>query len=303
MNLIRMLPVLYVLLTVLESRAQIAQLTVKLYNSAHVSPGDLVQAEERAAGIFRQAKIKISWDLVPPPDEVPDPSKSEAWNPAALHLRLWTRASVGSNTYGEDTLGFRVSTETGTAIIIADEIRNRSVREFTNPGNLLGLVMAHEMGHLLLRSSAHSVEGIMQAKLPTGLRDRRRTLLVFSWQQATFIRAEVYRRTGVQSPESHAGGSQTTHAVHDVVGLAAQPGDTRLTIDVRIYNYSRVSPETLPRAEQEAARIFERAGVATVWRECSVTPRGRQSATQPAHSRMQPGDSPSGSSQTPWQIA
>ena len=61
MNIIRMLPVLYVLLTVLESRAQTAQLTVKLYNPAHVSPGDLVQAEERAAGIFRQAKIKISW--------------------------------------------------------------------------------------------------------------------------------------------------------------------------------------------------------------------------------------------------
>jgi hypothetical protein len=228
MNFVRMLPVLYILLNV-ESRGQIGQdenlrtvlfgnrlidtraglqLTVKLYNSAHVSPGDLAKAEERAAGIFRQAKIKVNWDLVPPPDEVHDGGKSEAWNPADLHLRFWTRVSVRSNSCGEDTLGFRVSTETSTAIIIADEIRNRSATEFTNPGDLLGLVMAHEIGHLLLRSSAHSVEGIMQARLPTALRDRRRTLLVFSRQQATFIRAEIYRRTGVRSPESHAGGSQ-----------------------------------------------------------------------------------------------
>ena len=44
---------------------------------------------------------------VPMPDEVHDHAKSEAWNPADLHLRLWTRSSVGSNTYGEDTCGYR----------------------------------------------------------------------------------------------------------------------------------------------------------------------------------------------------
>jgi hypothetical protein len=79
MLIARMVPVLYVLLNVLESWAQIEQdlnrravlfgnrpidtraklqLTVNVYNSAHVSPGDLVEAEERAAEIFRQAKIK-----------------------------------------------------------------------------------------------------------------------------------------------------------------------------------------------------------------------------------------------------
>ena len=41
-------------------------------------------------------------------------------------------------------------------MIIADEICNRAL-QFTNPGELLGLVMAHEIGHLLL-SEAHSVK-------------------------------------------------------------------------------------------------------------------------------------------------
>jgi hypothetical protein len=136
-------------------------------------------------------------------DEVHDRGKSEPWNPADLHLRLWTRAMVGSNTYGEDTLGFRVSTERSTAIIIADEIRNRAATRFMNPGDLLGLVMAHEMGHLLLRSAAHSAEGIMQGRLPTDLKDGRRTLLVFTRKQGASMQDEVRRRMGLaRLPES-----------------------------------------------------------------------------------------------------
>lgn len=41
-----------------------------------------------------------------------------------------------------------------------------------------------------------------------------------------------------------------------------QPG---LRIDVLVYNYAGLSAETLARAEGEAARIFERAGIETEW--------------------------------------
>src|SRR5438445_737699 len=71
------------------------QLTVKVYNSAHVSRGDLMEAEDRAAIIFHQVKIKIIWDHAPMPNDVHDEFKGEAWNPADLHLRLWTRAVAG----------------------------------------------------------------------------------------------------------------------------------------------------------------------------------------------------------------
>jgi hypothetical protein len=174
------------------------QLTVRVYNSANVPPFDLFEAEHRAARVFRQAKIKTVWEHVPTLGEVQDHVQSEEWNPAELHLRLWTRAGVGLSTYGEDILGFCVSMEMSTAIIISDEIRKRAAIKGTTPGDLLGLVMAHEMGHLLLRSKTHSVEGIMQAQLATDLRDRTRTLLVFTRQQASSIRGEVERRMSVQ---------------------------------------------------------------------------------------------------------
>jgi hypothetical protein len=177
------------------------QLTVRVYNPAHVPPFELSDAEHQAARIFRRAKIKIVWEHVPMPDEVHDHVPSQEWNPADLHLRLWTRASVGLRTYGEDTLGFCVSLEMSTAIIISDEIRKRGATAVTNPGELLGLVMAHEIGHLLLRSKAHSAEGIMQARLATDLRDRTRTLLVLTRQQAIAVRYEVRRRMAVQSAQ------------------------------------------------------------------------------------------------------
>jgi predicted Zn-dependent protease len=110
---------------------------------------------------------------------------------------------MGPSNFSEDTLGFRLSMEKSTAIIIADEVRNRAALQFTNPGELLGLVMAHEIGHLLLRSKAHSAEGIMQSKISTNLRDRRQTLLVFTRKQVASMQAEVRRRMGVAIAGKH----------------------------------------------------------------------------------------------------
>jgi hypothetical protein len=47
--------------------------------------------------------------------------------------------------------------------------------------------------------------------------------------------------------------------------------DTGLKVEIHIYNYSKVSPEMLVRAEQESARIFERVGVATKWFDCPLS--------------------------------
>lgn len=178
------------------------QLTVRVYNSANVPPFDLLEAEHRAEKVFRQAKINILWENVPALGGAHHQVLSEEWNPAELHLRLWTRARAGLSNYGGDILGFCVSMEMSTAIIISDEIRHRAAIHSMTPGDLLGLVMAHEMGHLLLRSEAHSVEGIMQAQLATDLRDRTRTLLVFTRRQARSIRGEVKRRISIQ-PGKH----------------------------------------------------------------------------------------------------
>jgi hypothetical protein len=56
-----------------------------------------------------------------------------------------------------------------------------------------------------------------------------------------------------------------------LVPLGAQSPETTLKIEVNLYNYSRVSAAELARAEQEAARIYGRLGIAMEWRTCPFT--------------------------------
>src|SRR5215813_5538893 len=56
-----------------------------------------------------------------------------------------------------------------------------------------------------------------------------------------------------------------------LVRLNAQTLATELKIEVHVYNYSGVTGESLIRAEQEAARIFQQAGIAATWLDCPIT--------------------------------
>jgi hypothetical protein len=53
--------------------------------------------------------------------------------------------------------------------------------------------------------------------------------------------------------------------------LDAQPPETELKIEIHIYNYSSISDETMVRAEQESARIFQHIGVGAIWRVYPLT--------------------------------
>ena len=70
----------------------------------------------------------------------------------------------------------------------------------------LGPAIAHEIGHLLLRSNAHSAAGVMQpCWRGKDLHQASQGLLLFTAEQAEFIRAEVIQRMTqrevVQGPE------------------------------------------------------------------------------------------------------
>ena len=61
---------------------------------------------------------------------------------------------------------------------------------------LLGHAIAHELGHLLLNSSTHARYGLMAARWRDAELDRAAVgLLLFSPAEASFIRAEVLRRS------------------------------------------------------------------------------------------------------------
>lgn len=173
---------------------------VKVYNCVNLSPGELSRAEREAAKIFQFAGIQLRWTTGPLSAAVNADTPSERWDPASLQLRLWTRAAAGERASNSETMGFCISFENGDAVVLADAIQKRAVFGTTDAADLIGLAMAHELGHLLLRSAAHSVTGIMRSRwTERGLRADDRGYLRFTPGEAESLRNEVRRRMGVKT--------------------------------------------------------------------------------------------------------
>lgn len=166
---------------------------VRVYESINLDSNELSRAEREAERIFRFAGIELTWSSGPTKAEVNDNTPAEMWNTATLQLRLWPSALAGKMPTG--TMGFCLSLDNGDAVVLVDAVRKRAVFGTTSFTTLLGLAMAHELGHLLLRSPKHSVSGIMRARwTERGLRDDERGYFRFTSGEAESIRKEVSRR-------------------------------------------------------------------------------------------------------------
>ena|SRR5215813_6190584 len=90
--------------------------------------------------------------------------------------------------------------EGGDAVVLADVIQERAKFGPTNFSELLGITMAHELGHLLLRSAKHSVTGVMGvAFTETGMAADERGRLRFTSGEGEKMRNEIKRRTVLKS--------------------------------------------------------------------------------------------------------
>ena len=173
---------------------------VNVYNGVNLSSSELSRAEREAEKIFLYAGIQLTWTTGLLAADLNDNATSERGNAASLQLRLWPRAVAGKRPTSSETLGFCLSLENGDAVVLADAIQKRAVFGSTHFADLLGLAMAHELGHLLLRSAAHSVSGIMRARwTEKGLRDDDRGYLRFTATEAESMRTEVRRRMSLRS--------------------------------------------------------------------------------------------------------
>ena len=95
----------------------------------------------------------------------------------------------------EDIFGvaFLAANGTGTYVdIFYDAVEKLHHESNTSPGRLLGHVMAHEVGHLLIGSHAHSNRGIMcPAWSRRELRSMEMGSLLFTGDQARKMRTRL----------------------------------------------------------------------------------------------------------------
>jgi hypothetical protein len=161
-------------------------------NPAHVPVRTVTSAEKSAATIFIKAGVDVKWiDCDVSEACRSEPGPTELW----LHL-LDKRPTILSG----DTLGFALLThaplnEGGYAAVSWEAIRNLADAIEADAGPVLGIAIAHELGHLLLGSHAHSQDGVMAAHLRNSQLARAgRGQLRFDDAQVEAIRNEIRRR-------------------------------------------------------------------------------------------------------------
>ena len=178
-----------------SSKSLLTAVTVDVFNDAGVASPVLKSAEVEAQRIFEAAHIRILWrDCTPAQDkgEV-DPACHALRAPNHLSLRI-VRGSLREN---DDVFGVAFLGADGTGAYSdvfycsVEKLRNA---EHSNLGRILGHVMAHEIGHLLIGSHAHSAWGIMAAKWhDQELQRLEMGRLLFTAEQEKLIYGRLHR--------------------------------------------------------------------------------------------------------------
>lgn len=175
---------------------QSLEITVYVYNVAQVSHGMLRSAENGAAKVFEVAGIRTTWRE--PHSSIPEDleagSRGDPWIPTNIALRIYTRPMMNERPLNEGVMGFVLRFETNSAVILYDRVHDLAVAERTEVAPILGISMAHEIGHLLLRSREHGSQGVMRRNWSsTNLQSAAQSGLHFTAEQSRRIREEVLR--------------------------------------------------------------------------------------------------------------
>jgi hypothetical protein len=142
-------------------------LSVRLYNTSSASVPELEEMKASASQIFNRAGVQVEWiPCAPGPrDSAVCPNPNSAANRIIIFVRLIDAPvqPAHRDQLHRALLG-RANHNTTSAVVFyktACAIEQNAPRIVTR-GQILGHALAHEIGHLLLATDAHSLVGIMK---------------------------------------------------------------------------------------------------------------------------------------------
>lgn len=168
-------------------------LTVRLYNTSGIPASELAAARRAAESILRDIWPDVVFrhcgHAVPSRDRI-DPC-DDSLKPSEVVVRVINapafNATLHPDAYGV-TYVVRETNRGWLATVFSDRIDQAASRVGVEPGTLLGRVMAHEVGHLLLGSSYHGDAGVMIAEWTDGMLARKGVEWRFSMFEAARMR-------------------------------------------------------------------------------------------------------------------
>jgi hypothetical protein len=175
------------------------QIIVSAYNFAHIGSKTLTQSEELATRIFAQAGVDAQWTTGSLSDVktlVNDFSatplgRCTARLPAVLQVQILSRAPNGFPSQG---LGYSLpcAGQGVQVTIFADRVEAVSRTTLASFYRVLAYALAHELGHVLLRSSVHQQNGLMKGIwTKTDWQRAAVTVVAFAPHDASFMAEEL----------------------------------------------------------------------------------------------------------------
>ena len=174
--------------------------TVLVYNHAHVAHSILAAAEREAGKILDAASVRIIWVECPmasTPDSAARPCLGTL---KSTDIMLRVLPQPAKHRLKADVFGFAISPilasvyyDYALRLAVEDEYGDFHARV------ILGCIIAHELGHLLLGSNSHSSAGVMRS--PWGQKQLRQALmgtLLFTSDESKVMQAQVRARTRPQ---------------------------------------------------------------------------------------------------------
>jgi len=137
------------------------RMTVSVCIQGHLGGNAVMSAEGVAAALFRPAGIEIVWA---PCDTGPEGDEAIRQHWFTLRLRNG-QPFIRPSPRALDTLGeafFSIDDAAYIVEVYYEAVETLAASKLIEPKTLLGCVMAHELGHLLL-GPGHAPSGIMRA--------------------------------------------------------------------------------------------------------------------------------------------
>ena len=197
--------------------------TVYVHNYAQVDAKTLSNAEIVATGIFRNAGVEAHWADAQEVSNGSPADLTETESNVLSNLRVYILPQEMAQRLGmpDNVMGLAPGKGPNRLLVYVfdqwlkalaerqvDEQMRGTIPWHATVAQILGAMMAHELGHILLNLPSHSESGIMKGDWDLkAMCDAAFGLLLFTRQQAEVIRAEVTRRNSdhasvVQNVES-----------------------------------------------------------------------------------------------------
>jgi hypothetical protein len=138
-------------------------LTVRIYDNAGVLAAGRTRAIKRASDILGRADLAVDWRDCPASGVLARGACAAPPSPGELAVRLVRSPKDDPNPRALGTALIDRTTGTGTlATVFVDRVAAMARQGQQDQWTMIGSVMAHEIGHLLLGTNSHTDSGLMR---------------------------------------------------------------------------------------------------------------------------------------------